>query len=161
MEKGGTFPIGLGITSNIDISCAACHVPFSNKGERLLGVPNGEIATPLLVALAPNSAAGFSRLKFNPLDQQYKGNGKIILDSKGNKVELPDPEKFEKAFDDAVLDVPLVILRVHQIVSTILLKFPVCSHFAKKTLYAQRNQELLALLRLKVIETRRCDLNND
>jgi len=71
-----------------------------------LGVPNGEIATPLLVALAPNSAAAFARLNFNPLDPQYKGNGKIILDSKGNKVELPDPEKFEKAFDDAVLDVP-------------------------------------------------------
>ncbi|MDZ8263280.1 di-heme oxidoredictase family protein [Nostoc sp. ChiQUE01b] len=106
VEKGGTFPIGLGITPKIDISCAACHVSLSNKGERLLGVPNGEIATPLLVALAPNSAAGFSRLKFNPLDPQYKGNGKIILDSKGNKVELPDPEKFEKAFDDAVLDVP-------------------------------------------------------
>ncbi|MGF2038101.1 MAG: di-heme oxidoredictase family protein [Nostoc sp. CmiVER01] len=106
MEKGGTFPIGLKITSKIDISCAACHVSLSNKGERLLGVPNGEIATPLLVALAPNSAAGFSRLKFNPLDPQYKGNGKIILDSKGKKVELPDPEKFEKAFDDAVLDVP-------------------------------------------------------
>ncbi|MEA5626328.1 hypothetical protein [Nostoc sp. UHCC 0251] len=106
MEKGGTFPIGLGITTKIDVSCAACHVSLSNKGERLLGVPNGEIATPLLVALAPNSAAGFSRLKFNPLDPQYKGNGKIILDSKGNKVELPDPEKFEKAFDDAVLDVP-------------------------------------------------------
>ena len=106
MEKGGTFPIGLGITPNIDISCAACHTSLSNKGERLLGVPNGEIATPLLVALAPNSSAAFSRLKFNPLDPQYKGNGKIILDSKGNKVELPDPEKFEKAFDDAVLDVP-------------------------------------------------------
>ncbi|MBD2565263.1 hypothetical protein H6G95_32760 [Nostoc linckia FACHB-391] len=106
MEKGGTFPIGLGITPKIDISCAACHVSLSNKGERLLGVPNGEIATPLLVALAPNSSAAFSRLKFNPLNPQYQGNGKIILDSKGNKVELPDPEKFEKAFDDAVLDVP-------------------------------------------------------
>jgi hypothetical protein len=106
MEKGGTFPIGLKITPNIDISCAVCHVSLSNKGERLLGVPNGEIATPLLIALSSNTAAGFARLNFNPLDPQYKGNGKIILDSKGNKVELPDPEKFEKAFDDAVLDVP-------------------------------------------------------
>ncbi|MEH2227712.1 hypothetical protein [Nostoc sp.] len=106
VEKGGTFPIGLGITPKIDISCAVCHISLSNKGERLLGVPNGEIATPLLIALAPNTAAGFARLNFNPLDPQYKGNGKIILDSKGNKVELPDPEKFEKAFDDAVLDVP-------------------------------------------------------
>ena len=106
IEKGATFPIGLGITSKIDISCAVCHVSLSSKGERLLGVPNGEIATPLLIALSPNTAAGFARLNFNPLDPQYKGNGKIILDSKGNKVELPDPEKFEKAFDDAVLDVP-------------------------------------------------------
>ncbi|MBH8555514.1 hypothetical protein I8751_24850 [Nostocaceae cyanobacterium CENA357] len=106
MEKGGTFPIGLGVTPNLDISCAACHVSLSKQGERLVGVPNGEIATPLLVALAPNSAAGFSRLKFNPLNPEYRGKGKIILDSKGNKVELPDPEKFEKAFDDAVLDVP-------------------------------------------------------
>ncbi|WP_226889655.1 di-heme oxidoredictase family protein [Nostoc sp. MG11] len=106
MEKGGTFPIGLGITPNIDISCAACHVSISSQGEPLIGVPNGEIATPLLVALAPNSAAAFSRLNFNPLNPEYRGNGKIILDSKGNEVELPDPEKFEKAFDDAVLDVP-------------------------------------------------------
>ncbi len=106
MEKGGTFPIGLGVTPNLDISCAACHVSLSKQGERLVGVPNGEIATPLLVALAPNSSAGFSRLKFNPLNPEYRGNGKIILDSKGNEVELPDPEKFEKAFDDAVLDVP-------------------------------------------------------
>ena len=106
VEKGGTFPIGLGITSKIDISCAVCHVSLSNKGERLLGVPNSELATPLLIALSPNTAAGFARLNFNPLDPQYKGNGKTIIDSKGNKVELPDPEKFEKAFDDAVLDVP-------------------------------------------------------
>ncbi|WP_341529480.1 hypothetical protein WKK05_09320 [Nostoc sp. UHCC 0302] len=106
MEKGGTFPIGLGITPNIDISCAACHVSLSNQGEPLLGVPNSEIAAPLLVALAPNSAAGFSRLNFNPLNPEYQGNGKMILDSKGNQVKLPDPEIFEKAFDDAVLDVP-------------------------------------------------------
>jgi hypothetical protein len=106
MEKGGAFPIGLVVSSNIDISCAACHVSLSSNGERLLGVPNGEIATPLLVALASNSAAAFSRLKFNPLSPQYQGDGKIILDSKGNQVRLPDPKKFEDAFDDAVLDVP-------------------------------------------------------
>ncbi|HYX15099.1 MAG TPA: di-heme oxidoredictase family protein [Nostoc sp.] len=113
MEKGGSFPVGLGITVNrttntsqIDLRCAGCHISLSKKGERLLGVPNGEIATPLLIALSPNTAAGFARLNFNPLDPQYKGNGKTIIDSKGNKVELPDPEKFEKAFDDAVLDVP-------------------------------------------------------
>ncbi|MEH2164225.1 MAG: di-heme oxidoredictase family protein [Nostoc sp.] len=113
VEKGGTFPVGLGITVNtttntsqIDLRCAACHISLSNKGERLMGVPNSEIATALLVTLASNSSAGFARLNLNPLNPEYRGNGKIILDSKGNKVELPDPEKFEKAFDDAVLDVP-------------------------------------------------------
>ncbi|MEH2193925.1 MAG: hypothetical protein V7K98_14995 [Nostoc sp.] len=113
VEKGGTFPVGLGITVNtttnttqIDLRCAACHISLSKKGERLMGVPNNEIATAFLVTLASNSSAGFARLNLNPLNPEYRGNGKIILDSKGNKVELPDPEKFEKAFDDAVLDVP-------------------------------------------------------
>jgi hypothetical protein len=104
IEKGGNFPIGL--TPKIDITCALCHASLSDKSKRLAGIPNGEIATPLLVALSPNTAAGFARLNFNPLDPQYKGNGKIILDSQGNRVELPDPNKFEQAFDDAVLDVP-------------------------------------------------------
>lgn len=104
VEKGGNIP--LGFTPKIDITCAVCHASLSDRGERLRGVPNGELAIPLLVALSPNTAAGFARLKFNPLDPQYKGSGKTILDSQGNPVELPDPNKFEQAFDDAVLDVP-------------------------------------------------------
>jgi len=38
----------------------------------------------------------------------YQGNGKTIIDSHNNLVKLPDPQKFETAFDDAVLNVPLV-----------------------------------------------------
>lgn len=98
--------VALGNAPNGDITCAVCHASLSNNGKILAGVPNGELAIPLFIALSPNTAAGFARLNFNPLDPQYKGNGKTIIDSKGNKVELPDPEKFEKAFDDAVLDVP-------------------------------------------------------
>jgi hypothetical protein len=45
-------------------------------------------------------------LNFNPLDPKYQGNGKTIIDSTGQLVKLPDPQKFEAAFDDAVLDVP-------------------------------------------------------
>ncbi|WP_315788651.1 di-heme oxidoredictase family protein [Fischerella sp. JS2] len=104
VERGTLFP--LGIKQNGDISCAACHAVVSGQGKRLAGVPNGELAIPLLVALAPNSAAGFARLNFNPLDPQYQGKGKTIIDSQGNLVTLPDPDKFEQAFDDAVLDVP-------------------------------------------------------
>ena len=103
VDKGGN-PVGS--LPNGDFTCALCHVTLSKEGKRLPGVPNNEIAFPLFLALAPNSAAAFARAKFNPLDPQYQGNGKTIIDSKGNKVKLPDPEKFEKAFDDALLDLP-------------------------------------------------------
>lgn len=109
VEKGGTFPLGFVSdqkTRTIGITCAACHATVSNEGKRLAGIPNGELAISLLIALSPNTSAGFARLSFNPLDPQYQGNGKTIIDSKGQAVKLPDPEKFEKAFDDAVLDVP-------------------------------------------------------
>ncbi|MGI2904630.1 hypothetical protein [Tolypothrix sp. VBCCA 56010] len=104
VEKSGTVP--LGITPNGNLTCAVCHVTLNNKGERLTGVPNGILGTSVLIALSPNTAAGFARLKFNPLDPQYQGDGKTIIDSQGQLVQLPDPQKFEQAFDDAVLDVP-------------------------------------------------------
>ncbi|MEH2199090.1 hypothetical protein [Nostoc sp.] len=104
IPKGQSVP--LGFTPRYDITCALCHATLSNQSKVIPGVSNGELAIPLLIALAPNTSAGFARLNFNPLDPQYKGNGKTIINSKGYKVELPDPEKLEKAFDDAVLDVP-------------------------------------------------------
>ncbi len=109
VDKGGTFPLGFladNTNNTIGISCAACHLTLSPEGEHLAGVPNSELAIPLLTALSPNTAAGFARLNFNPLDPQYQGNGKTIIDSKGQSVELPDPVLLETAFDDAVLDVP-------------------------------------------------------
>jgi len=111
VQKGGTFPLGLnananGSNANGEITCALCHVTVTKTGELLKGVPNTDLAIPFLIALAPNSAAGFARLNFNPLDPKYQGNGKQIIDSTGQLVTLPDPQKFEEAFDDAVLDVP-------------------------------------------------------
>ncbi|MEH1853518.1 MAG: hypothetical protein V7L11_18035 [Nostoc sp.] len=103
VDKGGNI---VGSAPNGDITCAICHVTLSKEGKRLPGVPNNEIAFPFLLALAPNSAAAFARAKFNPLDPQYQGNGKTIIDSKGHVVRLPDPKKFEKAFDDALLGLP-------------------------------------------------------
>jgi hypothetical protein len=104
VEKLSPLPIGLKLTG--DVTCAVCHAVVSPTGDRLKGVPNGDLAIPLLIALAPNSAAGFARLNFDPLDPKYQGNGKKIINSKGQEVKLPDPKKFEAAFDDAVLDVP-------------------------------------------------------
>ncbi len=103
VERGATSALGL--NSN-GLTCALCHAVMSPTGERLKGLPNGDLAIQLLIALAPNSAAGFARLNFNPLDPKYQGNGKTIIGSNGQLVKLPDPQKFEKAFDDAVLDVP-------------------------------------------------------
>ncbi|QLE57903.1 di-heme oxidoredictase family protein [Nostoc sp. TCL26-01] len=104
IPKGSFSP--LGITAQGGITCVVCHASVSKQGDILTGVPNNELAISLLVALAPNSAAAFPRLNLNPLDLKYRGKGQIIRDSKGNKVELPDPDKFERAFDDAVLSVP-------------------------------------------------------
>ena len=102
--KGGVLPIGL--TPKGEITCAICHVALTSKGQQLKGVPNGDLAIPFLIALAPNSAAGFARLSLNPLDLRFQGNGKTILDSKGRSIKLPDPTIFEQVFDDLALAVP-------------------------------------------------------
>jgi hypothetical protein len=100
------FPVGLLPTGNI--TCAICHAAVSPTGKILKGAPNNDLGTSLIIALSPNTAAGFARLNFNPLDPKYKvnGTGKIIIDSQGRRVQLPDPDVFEAAFDDAVLAVP-------------------------------------------------------
>lgn len=105
LERGARLPLGL--TSSGEFTCALCHVGVSKTGELLKGVPNGDLSIALLIALAPNTTAGFARLSLNPLDPQYQGNGKTIIDSHNQLVTLPDPQKFESAFDDAVLDVPV------------------------------------------------------
>jgi hypothetical protein len=104
VPKRGISPIGLKATG--EITCAICHVALTPKGQQLKGLPNGDLAIPFLIALAPNSAAGFARLSLNPLDPRFQGNGKTIRDSNGQSVKLPDPMIFEKVFDDLVLAVP-------------------------------------------------------
>jgi hypothetical protein len=90
------------------ITCAICHSQVDmNTGEAIYGVPNLDIGTALIIALGPNSAAGFARLELNPLDPKYQGPGsKQIKDSTGKIVSLPDPTKFEAAMDDLVLQTP-------------------------------------------------------
>lgn len=105
LERGARLPLGL--TGDGNFTCAACHAVVSKTGKRLKGVPNGDLNISLLIALAPNTTAGFARLNLDPLAPQYQGNGKTIIDSHNQLVTLPDPQKFESAFDDAVLDVPV------------------------------------------------------
>jgi hypothetical protein len=97
-----------GFSPTFGLTCATCHATLSGtpNAKTLEGVPNGDLNIPFLLALASNTSSGFARLDFNPLDPKYQGNGKTILDSSGRSVRLPDPQKFEAAFDDAVLNVP-------------------------------------------------------
>jgi mono/diheme cytochrome c family protein len=103
VEAGGVLPIGLRADGNV--TCAACHVTLDSEGRALVGAPNSDVNAALLIALAPNTASAFARVNLNPLDPAY-GQGKQIIDSNGQLVTLPDPAKFERAFDDAVMDVP-------------------------------------------------------
>lgn len=105
VEKGAHVFFGSSFDGGL--SCATCHATLSKTGESLKGVPNSDLNLAFLLAAAPNTAAGFARLNFNPLDPKYQGNGKTIIDSHNQLVKLPDPQKFESAFDDAVLDVPV------------------------------------------------------
>jgi Di-haem oxidoreductase, putative peroxidase len=101
VEKGASIPLGLS-----GFTCAACHVTLDAKGNRIEGAPNTDLNLGFLIALLPNSSGAFARLNINPLDPKYQGNGKQIMDSKGQLVTLPDPQKLENAFDDALLDLP-------------------------------------------------------
>lgn len=105
VAPGASFPVGLNRNGNL--TCAVCHIAINPMdGKRLKGVPNGDLNIALLIALSPNTAAGFARLDLDPLDPSFQGSGKTIINSQGEQVTLPDPIKFEQAFDDAVLDVP-------------------------------------------------------
>jgi hypothetical protein len=103
VDPNGNFPIGL--KRNGNLTCALCHVSLDSGGNQLVGAPNSDLNAAFLIALSPNTSAGFARLSLNPLDPIYTG-GKQIIDSNGQLVTLPDPAKFESAFDDAVLAVP-------------------------------------------------------
>jgi len=54
----------LGLIANGNFTCATCHAVLNKAGQRLKGVPNGDLGISL--SLAPNTAAGFARLNIDP-----------------------------------------------------------------------------------------------
>ncbi len=105
VEPGALLPIGVRLDGNI--TCAVCHSAVDPvTKERLDGVPNGDLNVAALIALAPNSAAGFARLAIDPADPALQGNGLTIENSEGQLVQLPDPTAIEQRMDDLVLTVP-------------------------------------------------------
>jgi hypothetical protein len=105
VEAGALLPLGL--RADFNITCAICHVTLDANGNRLAGVPNGDLNAAALVALAPNTASVLGRLNVNVTDASlFTGLGKQVIDSRGAIVRLPDPDKLERRTDDVVLGVP-------------------------------------------------------
>lgn len=105
VEAGALLPIGL--RADLNITCAICHVTLDENGQRLNGIPNGDLNAAALVALTPNTAAAVGRLSINVTDPAINtGLGKQIISSTGAVVRLPDPVGLERVADDVVLEVP-------------------------------------------------------
>ncbi len=105
VESGALLPVGVRLDGNI--TCALCHAAVDpGTGVLVDGPPNGDLNAALLVAAATNSAAGFARLAVDPFLPELMGGGTTVLDSDGNAVELPNPQKLEDFFDALVLAVP-------------------------------------------------------
>ncbi|MBI3546306.1 MAG: hypothetical protein HY081_06895 [Gammaproteobacteria bacterium] len=105
VEAGASLP--LGILPDASFSCAMCHAAVDmTTGKRVNGVPNNDLNLGMLIATSPNDAAAFARISINPLDPALQGNGKTIINSKGELVTLPDPVKLETLFDNILLALP-------------------------------------------------------
>lgn len=106
VEAGALLPIGL--RPDFNITCAICHVTLDAAGRRLEGIPNGDLNAAALVAITPNTASVLGRLAISVTDPGLysSGTGKLIVNSTGAIVRLPDPDKIERATDDVVLQVP-------------------------------------------------------
>jgi len=48
MERGANLPLGL--IANGNFTCATCHAVLNKAGQRLKGVPNGDLGISLLIA---------------------------------------------------------------------------------------------------------------
>lgn len=105
VQAGALLPLGL--RPDFNITCAICHVTLDANGNRLDGIPNGDLNAAALVAIAPNTASVLGRLNVNVTDPSINtGLGAQILNSHGAVVRLPDPEALERRTDDVVVGVP-------------------------------------------------------
>lgn len=72
VSAGSLIPLGIQTHFNnnkirVGVTCAACHAAVDrNNGRILEGVPNNDLDTGLILALASNSAAWFRQTGVNP-----------------------------------------------------------------------------------------------
>ncbi|SFA49200.1 hypothetical protein SAMN05192569_102035 [Parageobacillus thermantarcticus] len=84
----------------IGISCAACHATVDPKTKKVVeGAPNNDLNAGLIMALATNSAAYFTHADIKSLKRYIRSVDRTVVDSKGKKSPLPDPQLLEKEVD--------------------------------------------------------------
>jgi hypothetical protein len=100
VPKGALVPLGMPIRFSegrikVGISCAACHATVDPATKRVIeGAPNSDLNAGLLMALATNSAAYFTHTDREALKEYLKEERES-----NQELNLPDPEKLEKAVD--------------------------------------------------------------
>jgi hypothetical protein len=105
VPKGSFLPLGMPVVWDhgklrIGISCAACHATVDPKTKKVVeGAPNNDLNAGLLMALATNSAAYFTHADIKSLERYIRSIDRVVVDSKGEKSSLPDPQLLEKEVD--------------------------------------------------------------
>lgn len=105
VPKGSYLPLGMPVVWDhgklrIGISCAACHATVDPKTKKVVeGAPNNDLNAGLIMALATNSAAYFTHADIKSLKRYIRSVDRTVVDSKGKKSPLPDPQLLEKEVD--------------------------------------------------------------
>ncbi|QIZ67600.1 electron transport protein [Geobacillus subterraneus] len=105
VPKGSYLPLGMPIVTDggrvrVGISCAACHATVDPQTKKVVeGAPNNDLNAGLLMALATNSAAYFTHANIRSLRDYIDSLDRTIVDSRGRKAALPDPERLEREVD--------------------------------------------------------------
>ena len=112
VPKGSLLPLGIPLTISdgrvrIGVSCAACHASVDKESGKVIeGAPNIDFDSGLLMALATNTSAFFTTAEINSLKDYIIDMNRTVINSKGEKEPLPDPDALEKAVDETFVKWP-------------------------------------------------------
>ena len=109
VPRGALFPLGMAISVSrfrirVGITCAACHATVDPQTRKVVeGAPNQDLNAGLLLALGTNSAAYFMHTDVRPLNDVPVDSERMVTNSRGESVALPNIAALEQAVDTALL----------------------------------------------------------
>ncbi|PLR78727.1 electron transport protein [Bacillus sp. V3-13] len=112
VARGSYTPMGMPVSVSdgrirVGISCAACHATVDPTNKQVLeGVTNPDLNTGLIMALARNTASYFTHSEIASLKNFLNEKSASIINSKGEKELLPDPDLLENSVDRTLLKWP-------------------------------------------------------